>query len=114
MTLADKKKPVEKKRSNRYKKKSSQVIAKSRIKELFERAEELFKLSYKYADNCVGLARKISTRYKVSFTKEQKMLFCKKCGAYLSPSNTSRVRVSRGKIVILCLKCKHISRYMYK
>jgi ribonuclease P protein subunit RPR2 len=114
MALEVEEKTQKKRRSNRYKKKSSQNIANSRIKELFERAEELFKLNDKYANNCVRLARKISTRYKVSFTKGQKMLFCKKCECYLSPSNTSRVRISRGKIVILCLKCKHISRYMYK
>ncbi|MFW6282606.1 MAG: ribonuclease P protein component 4 [Minisyncoccales bacterium] len=101
-------------KNNRSKKKSFQIIAEKRINELFERANEFLEINTKYSDNCVKLARKISLRYKVPLTKQQKMLFCKKCGAYLHPNITSRVRVSRGKIVILCLKCKNISRYMYK
>jgi len=101
-------------KNNRSKKKSFQIIAEKRINDLFERAYDFLEINKKYSNKCVMLARKISLRYKVSLTKQQKMLFCKKCGAYLYPHNTSRVRVSRGKIVILCLECKHISRYMYK
>jgi len=103
-----------KKSNNRLKKKTQQDLALRRINELFKEAEMLFLINPKYADNCVVLARKISLRYKVSFSKAQKLLFCKNCEAYLKPSVTSRVRVQRGKIVILCLSCKHIKRRIYK
>lgn len=110
----EKREKRKKKRNNRSKKISQQKIALTRIDTLFNTAPKLFKLKKEYANNCVRLARKISLRYKVSFTKEQKILFCKKCESYLAPNKTSRVRVSRGKIVVLCLNCKKISRYFYK
>jgi len=99
---------------NRSKKKTHQDIAKNRISILFSEAEKLFLLQPGYANNCVGLARAISLRYKVPFTKEQKLMFCKNCKAYLKPTVTARIRVQRGKIVVLCLTCKHIKRMMYK
>lgn len=101
-------------KNNRSKKKSFQIIALKRIDELFGRAYDFLKINKKYSNNCVKLARKISLRYKVPLTKQQKLLFCKNCGAYLHPGITSRVRVSRGKVVVVCLNCKKISRYMYK
>jgi ribonuclease P protein subunit RPR2 len=103
-----------KKKDNRSKKKSFQKTAQTRINELFDEAEKLFELKPEYANNCVELARKISLRYKVPFSKEQKLRFCKNCKSYLLPSKTSRLRVSEGKIKVLCLKCKHIHRYRYK
>lgn len=103
-----------KQRNNRSKKVSQQKIALTRIETLFKTAPELFELKEDYANNCVRLARKISLRYKVPFTKEQKILFCKKCESYLAPNKTSRIRVSRGKMVVLCLNCKKITRYIYK
>lgn len=95
-------------------KKTKQNLASKRIQELFVQADLFFSQNPKYSNNCVKLARKISLKNKVSFTKEQKILFCKKCQSYLKPSKTSRLRVSRGKIIVLCLNCKHISRYVYK
>ncbi len=101
-------------KNNRTKKKSFQTIAAKRIDELFANAEKLLEVDKKYADNCVKLARSLSLRYKVPFSLQQKLLFCKNCGSYLYPNKTSRVRISRGKIVILCLQCKHIRRHIYK
>ncbi|MFP4568044.1 MAG: ribonuclease P protein component 4 [Candidatus Woesearchaeota archaeon] len=100
--------------SNRSKKKSFQSKAQSRINELFCVADDFLKIDKKYANNCMRLARKISLRYKVSFTREQKMKYCKRCNSYLSAGNTARVRVSRGKVVVLCFNCKTIARYLYK
>ncbi|MCC7574705.1 ribonuclease P [Candidatus Woesearchaeota archaeon] len=101
-------------RSNRSKKKSFQIQAEKRIRELFDQANKFLSVKQEYADNCVKLARKIALKYKVSFSKEQKQQYCKNCGTYLTPAKTSRIRVSDGKIKILCLNCKHISRYKYK
>ena len=106
--------PQKKLRPNKYKKKSLQNKAKDNIEELFETAGVLFEKNPKYANNCVRLARRISMRYKTPFNKQQKIQYCKKCNSYLAPLKTSRVRVSCGKIKVLCLNCKNISRYVYK
>ena len=101
-------------RTNKYKKKGLQNKAKDNIEELFRVARELFEKNPKYANNCARLARRISMRYKTPFNKQQKIQYCKKCNTYLVPLKTSRVRVSCGKIKVLCLNCKNISRYAYK
>lgn len=112
--MIKKSRPKKTKKDNRSKKTSFKVLAKKRIDELFDQAPKLFVESPNYANNCMRLARKISLRYKVSFSREQKILFCKKCERYLFPSKTARVRVSQGKIVVVCNNCKTISRYLYK
>ena len=101
-------------RDNRSKNKSIQNIARRRMCELFQRARELFEIKAIYANNCMRVARKISLRYKVPFNREQKLQFCKKCGVFLVHTKNSRIRVSSGKIKVLCLNCKNISRYGYK
>lgn len=102
------------KRDNKAKKHSFQKIAERRISTLFEQAQKLYVHSPKYADNCVRLARKISLKHKVSFTREQKMKFCKKCESYLLPGENSRIRASDGKMIVFCKNCKTFFRYMYK
>lgn len=119
LLLKEKMTEIEKKtesavKNNRSQKKSTQKIAQRRIDELFEKARVLLEVEIKYANNCVKLAKKISLRYKVRFSKEQKLQFCKNCSSYLHPIRTARLRVSHGKIKVLCLNCKCISRYVYK
>lgn len=95
-------------------KKENQRIARERIAELVKQAGKIFKEEERLANRYIKLARKISLKYKVPFSKEQKMQFCKKCQSFLVPGNNARIRTNKGKIVVLCLKCKHISRYKYK
>ncbi len=95
-------------------KKKFQKVASDRISELFSVAEEDFFRSPERSARVLAIAKKMSLKHKVPFSKTQKMLFCKKCGAYLFPGRSSRVRVSRGKVVVLCLACKDLRRYVYK
>jgi len=85
-------------------------IALERIKTLFEEARK----SEKYADRYVELARKIAMKLKVRIPSELRRRFCRHCNSYLRPGKNSRIRISRGKIVSYCFKCKKYSRFVYK
>ena len=101
-------------KSNRDKSFNQQKIACERIEKLFEQAEEVFKEHPKLSNRYVALARKLSTRYKVRFTAEQKRKSCKKCDSYLKNGVTSRVRLTKGKMVLTCLVCGNARRLIYK
>lgn len=95
-------------------KKENQRIAQERISGLFKQASLIFKEDSKLSNRYMNLARKISLKHKTPFSKEQKIQFCKKCQSFLVPGNNARIRTNKGKLVVLCLNCKHISRYKYK
>lgn len=101
---------------NVYKKRkdSQKNIASERIKELITQSQAIFPKENKLADKYVQMAKSISMKYKVPFNKSQKLKYCKKCSSFLVPGNNARIRVQRGKIRVLCLKCKNIMRYIYK
>jgi len=96
-------------------KKNQKTIANRRIRQLFILSEK-YALSgrLKLADRYVELARKISMRYLVPIPGEFKRRFCKHCYKYLLPSNTCRVRIHRGKLVIYCHSCKKYTRIPLK
>ncbi|MCF7866447.1 ribonuclease P [Candidatus Woesearchaeota archaeon] len=95
-------------------KNNNKKIAKERIEELFNLAEKTYSKEPKMACEYAKSARKFSLKYKQPFTKSQKTRFCKQCESYLFPGLNSRLRVNKGKIIVLCNNCKHISRYIYK
>ncbi len=100
----------------RYKDKSysQQNLALDRILKLFEQAESSFSTYPKLSQRYMVLARKLSTRYKVKLTRDQKKLFCKKCNSYLKNGINVRVRLEKGVIVQTCLECNAIKRISYK
>jgi ribonuclease P protein subunit RPR2 len=91
---------------------SQQKIALKRIEELFHQANEQDDrvLCKRY----VVLARKISQKYKVRLTKEQKLLFCRKCNAYLRQGKNSKIRLTKGLRSLKCLECGYVRRMRYK
>jgi ribonuclease P protein subunit RPR2 len=93
---------------------AQQNIALGRIKKLFAEAESAFREHPELSKRYIILARKLSMRYKVKFTSEQKKLFCKKCDSYLKIGVNSRVRLEHGKLVQTCLECKSVRRMIYK
>ena len=96
-------------------KKRNQIIAKKRIKTLFELAEkEALSDKILLANRYVEIARKISMRYLIPIPKEYKRRFCKHCYSYLLPSVNSRVRINRGKMIIYCNNCNKYNRYPFK
>ena len=109
-------------KSQRYIKKSKgqRKISLERIKELFKQAGEVFREGKAgndgraLAKRYVTLARKIAMKYKISIPSKLKRQFCKKCNSFLIPSINARVRLNKGKVVYLCLECKHIGRVGYR
>jgi ribonuclease P protein subunit RPR2 len=95
-------------------KSSFQDVARKRIAELFLRAEEMFSEDSALSNRYMELARKLSTKYKVAFSKAQKARFCKVCGAFLVQGENARVRLSKGNIVVSCNICKGVKRFKYK
>ena len=101
-------------RNMRPNKDNFQKIAAERIVKLFDQAEASFKEHPELCKRYVVLARKLSTRYKVRFTPDQKKLFCKNCNAYLKAGVNTRTRLEKGRLVQTCLECKDVKRMVYK
>lgn len=86
-------------------------IASRRINRLFELAEKkALSGEIKFSDRYVELARKISMKNLTPIPREYKRRFCKKCYQYLLPTKTCRVRISRGKVIVFCKKCRSYNR----
>jgi len=87
-------------------KSAKQRTARERIAALFEQAL----VRPEYAKRYVSLARKMSSRFKVSVPQKWRTRFCKKCSAFLVPGKNSKIRMRAGKMVISCLECAGIRR----
>lgn len=99
------------------KKPSSQIkLAKERIEILFDKAEKEFDKNPELSHRWVQMARKISTRYNIRFTKEQKRRLCKKCMRFLVPGKNSSVRTNpkQQAVIIKCLECGNVMRFPYR
>jgi len=93
---------------------NQQKLALERIARLFIEAESNFREYPELSRRYMVLAEKLSTRYKVRLTKEQKGMFCKNCHAYLKNGINLRTRLSNGKKVSTCLECKAVKRMDYR
>lgn len=103
--------------SKNYKKnkENQKKIAKQRIKKLFILAEkQAYNGKYNLSDRYVKLARKLSMKYLVRIPKKYKRFFCKHCYSYFYPAITCRTRISKGKIILFCKKCKKYTRILFK
>ena len=89
-------------------------IAKERIEILFSLAGKEFITHPERSHRYVELARRIGKRYNIKMNKLYKQRFCKKCLHYLRQGSNSRVRASRGVVVVTCLDCGHVSRHPYQ
>lgn len=90
-------------------------IAAERMATLFQLAET--EALHRHADRArryVELARRIGMRYNVRVPARFKRSFCKKCFAFLLPSVSARVRVSRGRVAVTCNTCGAVQRYPYR
>ncbi|MCZ6581840.1 MAG: RNase P subunit [Thaumarchaeota archaeon] len=59
------------------------------------------------------LAKKISTRHRITMPYELRMTFCKKCKSFIAPGVNSKFRLGRSSlksIRITCNYCGHIYR----
>jgi ribonuclease P protein subunit RPR2 len=88
-------------------------IALERIQLLAKQALSNAKKNPELAQRQAGLARKISTKYRVKMPYEIRMLFCKKCKSFIVPGVNSKIRLGRSalkSIRITCQFCNHTYR----
>ncbi|MBI2573346.1 ribonuclease P [Candidatus Woesearchaeota archaeon] len=85
-------------------------IARERIKILFSQADEIFLSDRTLANRYVHLARAIAMKAKIRIPLELKRRYCKFCYHYLRAGVNSRIRTREGKVVILCMDCKKMTR----
>ncbi|MDO5847473.1 MAG: ribonuclease P protein component 4 [Methanocorpusculum sp.] len=89
---------------------SVKEIARERIGILLGAAEEN-RSSPSVSARYVALARAISMKQRVRFTKEQRRSFCRRCGAYFVPGDNLSVRVLRGRVIYTCKSCGAVYRF---
>jgi ribonuclease P protein subunit RPR2 len=92
-------------------------IARERIDLLFNQALATYKKHPQLAERYVGLARRISMKYKVRIPKRWRLFICKGCKGFMVPGFSSRVRLRRRRephLTFTCLKCGKIKRISFK
>ncbi len=89
-------------------------IVRERISRLFSLAKQNFSEHPKRSKRYVQLARKLSTRYLVRLSPEQKTIFCKECNAFLVPGKNLQVRLRDKKIERKCLACGNVKKTPFK
>ena len=93
---------------------SNTRIAQEHIVALFKQAEEQFKEHPDLSKRYIYMIQKIAMKYKLHFSRNQKKMFCKKCNAYLKQGINSKIRLVKNRIVLTCLECGHVRRFVYK
>lgn len=97
--------------AKRRRKADERAIARERIRILFDEAEQAaLEDRLDRADRYVELARLIGMRYNVPIPRDLKSFMCRRCGAYLLPGETSRVRTRGTRVATTCLRCGHVRR----
>ncbi|MCC6004888.1 MAG: hypothetical protein LM590_11165 [Thermofilum sp.] len=90
-------------------------LAWQRIARLLELAEKIYPVEPELANRYGELALAISKKAQMPYPDFLKAKVCRKCGAFLVPGKTMRVRVrNRGNmkyIAITCLRCGYVRRY---
>ncbi len=90
-------------------KKRIKAVAKQRIQELIKLAEKSIQEHPKRSNRYVEIANKIRLKYKIR-VPGFKRTRCKKCGAYLYPDKTLRIRLHRKRLIYTCKNCGNIIR----
>ncbi|QOJ78192.1 ribonuclease P [Infirmifilum lucidum] len=90
-------------------------LALQRISRLLELASKVYKVEPGLADRYGELALAIARKAQIKYPDFLKARVCRRCGAFLVPGKSVRVRVkNRGKmkyISVTCLKCGYTRRY---
>lgn len=103
-------------------KKKKQIIKKialSRIRFLFERADEIFPKDQDLANRYIDLCQAYSRRANLKIPKELKRRICHSCKKFLVPGVNCRYRMQsrRGKgshVTLTCFICNNKTRYYIK
>ena len=91
----------------------TKTIALERMQILIENAISNSRTYPKLAQRQAYLARRLSTKYRISMPYHMRMSFCKKCKNFIVPGVSSRIRIGRSSkksIRVTCSFCGHIYR----
>jgi len=98
----------------RIPKNAARHIANERIEILFAMVdEETKKGRTARAKRYLDLAQKLGMRYNISISR-WKRSFCHECKTYYEFPQNASIRLKKGRIIVRCLNCGHVSRYPYK
>ncbi|NDB90298.1 MAG: RNase P subunit [Thaumarchaeota archaeon] len=89
------------------------AIALDRIRILLKEAQSNILQNPDLAQRQAGIAKRISTKYRVRLPYETRMQFCKKCKSFIPPGTNARIRMGRSalkSIRITCRFCNHTYR----
>ncbi len=97
-----------------YRKHRRKQIASERIQRLFHLAEhQALQGNMALAHRYIALARKLSMRYLVRLTSQQRRRICTSCHQYLMPGANCRVRTGNQQLTVTCQECGAIMRFPY-
>lgn len=86
-------------------------LARKQVKELFEKAENVFSKDPEESNKLVKKARRVAMKNKIRLPQEWKRRICKHCYSFLVPNKNCRVRIRDGKVTYFCLNCKKFMRF---
>ncbi|MEZ0345058.1 MAG: ribonuclease P [Infirmifilum sp.] len=90
-------------------------LAYERIERLLEFAAKVYVEEPGLADRYGEIAMAIARKARIRYPETLKARVCRRCGAFLVPGETMRVRVKRrGEmkyVAVTCLKCGYTRRY---
>lgn len=92
---------------------NKKIIASERMQILIKNAISNSRTFPKLAQRQADLAKKISTKYRITMPYEMKINFCKKCKNFIVPGVTSRIRIGRTSLKSIrstCNFCGHTYR----
>ncbi len=91
-------------------------ISEERINILLGEAEKIFAQNPERAKRYVQLAFAIVRKNRVRLTKEQKLLFCRKCFFFWRPGKSLSVFFDKKnkRIIYECKKCSYERKIRYK
>lgn len=97
--------------ARRRNKSEERLVAAARITKLLAlaRSEALCGRT-ELADRYGALCLRIAEKYQSGLEPASKAQICRKCGAFRLAGKTSRVRITAGRIVTTCLRCRDVRR----
>ena len=84
---------------------NAKIIAEARMQILIKNAMFNSRTFPKLAQRQAYLARKISTRYRLTMPYELRITYCKKCKNFIAPGINSKIRIGRTNLKAIRISC---------
>lgn len=92
------------------------IVVRERVEILLSEAHKIAKSNLARARRYIKLARRLAEKYRVRFTRVQKMHFCKKCNTPFIPGHNVKIGfdLRAHQIIYECRNCGAIIKFPYK